>query len=204
MDDWPNNITIHLNADIRIPNRIRKPGNGHTNCNRSSASISNCHCNNPNHTVNMEQDYDYLNNLIFVDVEGNGPAPTLNDLVKFEFGAVHYKTSNSFHGKSAVKETFQEFQEWLLKQVGTRRPVFISDNPAYDWQFINYYFHVFLGKNPIGHSASRISDFYAGLVGNFWNTQKWKRLRITPHNHHPVNDALGNVEAFKRLLNGER
>jgi hypothetical protein len=50
----------------------------------------------------------------------------------------------------------------------------------------------------------RIADFYAGLVGDFRSTQKWKRLRRTKHDHHPVHDALGNAEALIRLLNGER
>jgi hypothetical protein len=58
--------------------------------------------------------------------------------------------------------------------------------------------------NPFGHSGRRIGDFYAGPVGDFHNTQKWKRLRRTKPDHHPVNDALGNAEALIRLLNGER
>jgi len=29
-------------------------------------------------------------------------------------------------------------------------------------------------------------------------------LRITPHDHNPVHDAMGNLEAFDRLLKGER
>ena len=51
-----------------------------------------------------------------------------------------------------------------------------------------------------GHSARRISDFYAGLVGDFHDSQSWKKWRITPHDHNPVNDSLGNCEAFKRIL----
>jgi hypothetical protein len=82
--------------------------------------------------------------------------------------------------------------------------IFVSDNPAFDFQWINYGFQHALGRNPFGHSARRISDFYAGLVGDFSNSQSWKRLRITRHDHNPVHDAMGNVEAFERLLNGER
>lgn len=33
---------------------------------------------------------DIIKNLIFVDCEGHGPVPTLNDSVSFEFGAVAY------------------------------------------------------------------------------------------------------------------
>lgn len=144
-----------------------------------------------------------MRNLIFVDCEGHGVAPTLNDDKGFEFGAVEFESKAVFHGKKATKETFLAFEKWL-GDVCKGRPVFVSDNPAYDWQFINYYFHYFLGHNPFGHSARRISDFYAGLLNDFSKTQRWKRLRVTPHDHNPVNDAMGNVEAFQRLLNGER
>ena len=146
-----------------------------------------------------------LTNLIFVDCEGHGPAPTLNDDKLFEFGAVIYPSRATFHGVGATKETFTKFADWI-KQVCVPgwRPLFMSDNPAYDWQFINYYFRLFLGANPFGHSARRISDFYAGLVGDFQDTQSWKKLRITEHDHNPVHDAMGNLEAFERILQGER
>jgi len=137
-------------------------------------------------------------NLIFVDCEGHGPAPTLNDDTLFEFGAVDYKSRQSFHGQGATKETFEKFNQWLNQFPG--RPIFVSDNPAYDWQFINYYFHKYLGRNPFGYSARRISDFYAGMKGDFFDSQSWKKWRITKHDHNPVHDALGNVEAFEKIL----
>lgn len=57
----------------------------------------------------------------------------------------------------------------------------------------------------LGTCKATLPDhFYAGLVGDFRSTQKWKRLRRTKHDHHPVHDALGNAEALVRLLNGER
>lgn len=83
------------------------------------------------------------------------------------------------------------------------RLVFISDNPAYDWQFINYYFHKFLGVNPFGHSARQISDFYASLKGNFLDSTSWKKWRTIKHDHNPVHDALGNVESFQKILSME-
>lgn len=158
--------------------------------------------------------------LIFVDCEATGPAPGKGYLT--EFGAVEFQSRQTFHGvlwnsrplksNAALSEivgepldqqkVFQEFADWLASFKG--RPVFVSDNPAFDWQWINYHFWHLLDRNPFGHSARRISDFYAGLVGNFSRTQEWKKLRITPHDHNPVNDAMGNVEAFARLLDGER
>lgn len=137
--------------------------------------------------------------LIFVDCEGVGGAPSVGRLT--EFGAVEYKTRQSFHGTTDSKETFQQFKEWLSQFPAPW--IFVSDNPAYDWQWINDCFWRHLGYNPFGHSARRIGDFYAGLCGNFRQTQNWKKLRRTTHDHHPVHDALGNAEAFERILNGE-
>ena len=163
-----------------------------------------------------------IKNLIFIDCEANGKCPSLGKLT--EFGAVAYPSRATFHGiiieghRSAEnpttrvytgkvfdeKEVFEKFEKWLMEMTGGERPKFVSDNPAYDWQFINYYLHLHLGKNPFGHSARRIGDFYAGLVGDFTNASSWKKLRITVHDHNPVNDAMGNLEAFERILNGER
>jgi hypothetical protein len=162
-----------------------------------------------------------VDNLVFVDCEATGPCPGKGELT--EFGAVHYPTRRTFHGvlaesrpradQPALSEltgvrfdpvaVYAAFDSWLAALV-PGRPVFVSDNPAFDFQWINHGFHHALGRNPFGHSARRIGDFYAGLSGEFLNSQAWKRLRVTPHDHHPVNDAMGNVEAFERMLRGER
>lgn len=87
------------------------------------------------------------------------------------------------------------FAGWL-KQNSTGRPVFVSDNVAFDWQFINYYFHLFLKENPFGFSGRRIGDLYSGLVKDLYAASDWKKLRKTTHTHHPVDDARGNAEAL--------
>ena len=163
-----------------------------------------------------------MKNLIFVDCEATGKSPSTGRLT--EFGAVAYPSREVFHGvlverkpseenpKIRIatgktfneKETFEKFDAWLIKVTNGGKPIFVSDNPAFDWQWINDSFWRTLKRNPFGHSARRISDFYAGLVGDFMDTQSWKKLRITPHDHNPVHDALGNLEAFERLLRGER
>ena len=140
--------------------------------------------------------------LFFVDVEapfGVG-SPAVGDMT--EFGAVEAKGRAVFHGYGHDAEVMGRFERWVLR-VSRGRPVFVSDNPAYDWQWINFYFWKHLGRNPFGHSARRIGDFYAGLCGDFYRGG-WKKLRITKHDHNPVNDAMGNLEAFERMMAGER
>lgn len=161
-----------------------------------------------------------MDNLFFVDCESTGPFPGIHKLT--EFGAVHFPTLKTFHGILALTtpspdnpaipvmtaeyeayEVFSLFERWL-KSFETKRCVMVSDNPAFDFQWINYGFGQTLGRNPFGHSARRISDYYAGLCGDWNDSQDWKRLRVTKHDHNPVNDALGNAEAFLRLQRGER
>jgi len=152
-----------------------------------------------------------MKNLFFVDCEANAPCPGFSHGRGLtEFGCVHYDSLETFHGKITNDwhedvGVWQDFSDWVVALTPTdQRAVFVSDNVAYDWQWINYGLHHSRVYNPFGHSGRRISDFYAGLRGDFRKTQEWKRLRVTKHDHNPVNDAMGNVEAFKRILEGER
>ena len=75
--------------------------------------------------------------------------------------------------------------------------MFISDNNGFDWQFVNWYFHHFLGNNPFGHSSTNLGSLYKGLVKvKFKNLN---HLRRTPHTHHPVDDAKGNPEELLEM-----
>ena len=158
-----------------------------------------------------------MGNYIFVDVEALGTSPVRGTMT--EFGAVHEETRATFHGVifegtpnpenpavpiigkqvSTYKKVAEEFYDWLKEVCGKDRPIFVSDNVAYDWQWISAMFDVAQLDNPFGHSGRRISDFWAGLNNNFSDTQSWKSFRKTPHDHNPVNDAMGNVEAFQEI-----
>ena len=160
--------------------------------------------------------------LFVVDVEADGPCPGLYSMVSFAAVRVQPEPLDChFYGETApVTELFvpealaacnmtrerhlameapevtmKRFAQWL--QANSKgRPVFLSDNPCFDWQFVNYYLHRYTGDNPFGFSGRRIGDFYSGLVKDFFASSKWKKLRKTAHTHHPVDDARGNVEAF--------
>lgn len=93
-------------------------------------------------------------------------------------------------------KTMEAFRDWV-KQHSRGRAVFLSDNLAFDWQWINYYFHKFTGSNPFGFSGRRIGDLYCGLVRDAY--AGWKHLRETKHTHDPVQDAKGNAEALLKI-----
>lgn len=89
------------------------------------------------------------------------------------------------------KEVMASFESWL-KQYD--RPMFISDNNGFDWMFVCWYFHHFLGSNPFGYSSTNLGSLAKGLERNI--KFNFKRLRKTKHDHNPVNDAKGNLEAL--------
>jgi hypothetical protein len=94
----------------------------------------------------------------------------------------------------------QEAKAWLDETAQGKRPIFWSDNPAFDWQFWNWYCCMYLGDTPAGHSARRIGDLDAGRRGEPLNTSAFKKRRETSHTHNPVDDARGNAEALRWVL----
>lgn len=159
---------------------------------------------------------------IVVDVESDGPIPHKYSMVCFGAVVVEPSLTKTFYGKTkpvsalydegalAVsgftrkeheafddpKTVMEQFADWLAAN-SKSRPIFISDNPAFDWQWINWYFHTYLEKNPFGFSARRIGDLYCGMKMDASVNNEWKKaLRKTRHDHNPLNDALGNAEAL--------
>jgi hypothetical protein len=89
------------------------------------------------------------------------------------------------------------FRNWITTVSCNDKPMFISDNNGFDWQFVNWYFHHFLGSNPFGFSSTNLGSLYKGLVKDTF--KNFKHLRKTKHTHNPVDDAKGNVEALLHM-----
>jgi hypothetical protein len=160
---------------------------------------------------------------VMVDIEADGPCPGDYSMVCFGAIIVEPSLSKTFYGKlkpisdkwepealkvsgfsreetlkfDGPREVMELFDQWLAEN-SQGRPMFISDNNGFDWQFINWYFHHFLGKNPFGHSSTNLGSLYKGLVRD--TSKNFKHLRKTKHTHHPVDDARGNAEAFLELI----
>ena len=90
-------------------------------------------------------------------------------------------------------EGMSQFHEWLKEQC-PKRKMFISDNNGFDWMFVCWYFHHFLGSNPFGYSSTNLGSLYKGMKHDTF--KNFKHLRRTKHTHHPVDDAKGNAEAL--------
>lgn len=159
---------------------------------------------------------------VMVDVEADGPAPADYSMVCFGAVVVEPSLNKTFYGRlkpvsekwipkalsvsgfsreetlgfDDPKSVMNRFSDWLRSE-SNGQPVFVSDNNGFDWQFVNWYFHHFLGKNPFGHSSVNLGSLYKGMVRD--TRKNFKHLRITRHTHHPVDDARGNAEALLRM-----
>ena len=88
---------------------------------------------------------------------------------------------------------------------GGRMPVFVAFNAAFDWMFVNDYFHRYLGRNPFGHTALDIKSFYMGLSGVCWEetTMRFvgpRYLGDQQLTHHALRDAMDQAQIFRKML----
>lgn len=161
---------------------------------------------------------------IMVDIESDGPIPGDYSMISFGAVLVNNELDTTFYGKlkpisnnwmsealavsghtreetmsfPEPKNVMLDFKDWI--QANSKgRPIFISDNNGFDWMFICWYFHHFIGENPFGHSSRRLADLFCGLQKDTF--AKWKHLRKTAHTHNPVEDAMGNAEVLLLMKN---
>ena len=159
-----------------------------------------------------------------VDVEASGPIPNKYSMISFAAVKIVDGLKDTFysdiikpishnyipeimdllgidHNQAILegklpKDVMKEFDKWIEKTT-LGHPIFVSDNNGFDWQFINYYFHMYLDRNPFGWSSRRIGDIVCGIKGDAY--YRWKHLRNTKHTHHPLDDAMGNAEVMLKL-----
>jgi len=160
--------------------------------------------------------------FVMVDVESDGSIPGDYSMISFGAVLVTPALDRTFYGKLrpvsdkwvpkalalsgfSREEVLQfddpakvmaDFRDWLKEHVSSR-PMFISDNNGFDWQFINWYFHHFVGSNPFGFSSTNLGSLYKGLQKDTF--VNFKHLRKTKHTHNPVDDARGNAEALLQM-----
>ncbi len=99
-----------------------------------------------------------------------------------------------------------DFAAWLESACpDAESPVFVGFNAAFDWMFVNDYFHRFIGRNPFGHSAVDMKSFFMGLTARPWD--ETTMAHVTEHyggrrtlTHHALQDARDQALLFRRML----
>jgi len=170
--------------------------------------------------------------FISVDVEAAGPSPSLysmltigactmqerphtfyvelkpvNNKITPEAQGVHHLDMKRLAERGLPPaEAMANFAAWLNEEIPEdAKPIFVGFNAAFDWMFVNDYFHRFLGHNPFGHAALDIKAFFMGLTGAHWGDSTMRTigpryLRDQQLTHHALRDALDQAEIFQKML----
>ena len=103
-------------------------------------------------------------------------------------------------------EAMASFRDWLRGTIAPdESPVFVGFNAGFDWSFVNWYFHKYLGENPFGFSALDIKSFYMGFAGCRWSETTSSKLPARyqpsrPPSHNALDDAVAQAETFQKIL----
>jgi DNA polymerase III epsilon subunit-like protein len=168
---------------------------------------------------------------ISVDVEAAGPVPAIYSMLSLGAVAVdnprqtfyvELKPVNDDFVPDAMKiagrslqdfaekggeprEAMTAFRDWLARIAGrTGKPVFVGFNATFDWMFVAFYFHQFIGENPFGFGGIDIKSYYMGLKGCAWDDTRSSRIRpefksTARHTHNALDDAIEQAEMFRRM-----
>jgi ribonuclease T len=105
------------------------------------------------------------------------------------------------------KEAMKKFADWIAKiSDDKRRPIFVASPIAFDWCFVNYYFHKFLGWNPFGVSGIDLKSVWIGKTNSRWHAttiddiKKKLGLENITHTHNALEDAKEQSLIFKKMM----
>jgi ribonuclease T len=96
------------------------------------------------------------------------------------------------------------FRDWIASVSLSGDPVFVGFNAAFDWAFVNWYFHHFLGDNPFGVGSLDIKSYYMGKTGGSWADTRSSRIPDelkdgSPETHNALDDAIRQAHLFQKL-----
>lgn len=167
--------------------------------------------------------------FISVDIEASGPIPGEYSMLSLGACVVGATDKNFYVELKPLSKNFEpralavagfdmerleregiepqramsEFDAWL-KRVTPResQPIFCGFPLAFDWMFVAYYFHRFLGRNPFGYSGFDFKSFTMGLRGARWKESSLEQqldlgLALT---HNAREDAIVQAELMERLF----
>jgi len=97
-----------------------------------------------------------------------------------------------------------------MEQKGVKDPVaiFVAAPIGFDFSFVYYYLHRFLGRCVFGHNGVDLRSVAMGILGNDYRyktenyPQEWKSP--LPHTHNALEDAEEQADRFRLMMTWRR
>ena len=172
---------------------------------------------------------------ISVDIEASGPIPSKYSMLSLGACVVGDTSRNFYSEIKPINDSFvpeaieisglsldylksvglepgtalKNLAEWIEYVSNNKIPIFVGFNAPFDWQFINWYFHVYTGSNPFGINAIDIKAYFMGAAGTTWNKTsssnlpEWLKVE-NKEKHNALSDAISQSIIFERLLKWNR
>jgi ribonuclease T len=168
--------------------------------------------------------------LISVDIEASGPIPGAYSMLSLGacvIGAakktfyVEIKPVSAMQVPEAMavvgqplahfrrngvspRQAMKRLARWVLGVTKGGTPIFVGFNATFDWAFVNWYFHTYLGRNPFGFGGLDIKSYFMGASGCSWDDTRSSRLPRAvaggeTHTHHALADAIEQAGVFEAI-----
>lgn len=174
---------------------------------------------------------------ISVDIEASGPIPSKYSMLSIGACVVGNTDDNFYVEIKPINDSFipkaieisgftleelksegidpetamKSFAKWIENSSKNKVAIFVGFNAPFDWQFVNWYFHIYTGVNPFGINAIDIKAYLMGAMNSSWsktsssNLPKWLQVE-NKDKHNALSDSISQAIIFERLLiwKGER
>lgn len=109
-------------------------------------------------------------------------------------------------------EGMKDFENWVLQVmrdmeaagVQDPKPIFLAGPIGFDFTFVYYYMHRFLGRSIFRHNGVDMRSVAMGICdGNYLADKKWypaEWATSLPHTHNALEDAMEQADRFRKMM----
>jgi DNA polymerase III alpha subunit (gram-positive type) len=106
------------------------------------------------------------------------------------------------------KVAIGEYRDWLKSLPGT--PVCVAHPVGFDFTFIHWYLHEFVGENPFFPAGLDVASYAMAVLDQPFTRshrpylpKEWIEANV-PHSHKAIDDAMGHALMFCNIVAGNR
>lgn len=106
----------------------------------------------------------------------------------------------------------KDFEDWVnaairdaaYRGISEPKPIFLGGPIGFDFTFVYYYMHRFLGKCVFGHNGADMRSIVMGILDQPYLTKKerypgaWSTK--LPHTHNALEDAMEQADRFIKMM----